>query len=291
MPAVIDDIAIGKMALDVALKGARLYKWFSQQPDSLGRLLVLLYAEHGRASGLTRDIFYSWRLRDELREALKGVLAGDLIGSDSDVALVASLVEPQLVRCSDEGRRRELAEQIARATFTAAPLVVEGGGEHLRLVLRHVKAGPVARDHPAGLTMPVRFKLPPVAAAFRGRDTELELIDKALMSEERAVVTQAIAGLGGVGKSQLAARYVELHAEEYEIVAWVSAQDGGVADLARLADRVGVVASAGVSPADRAESVIAWLGECEHSWLLVLDNVESAGQLKLCCRGDRLAAC
>lgn len=133
------------------------------------------------------------------------------------------------------------------------------------------------RDRPSGVW---RFNLPPVAAVFKGRETELGLIDKALKSEERAVVTQAIAGLGGVGKSQLAARYVELHAEEYEIVAWVSAQDGGVADLARLADRVGVVASVEVSPADRAQSVIAWLGECEHSWLLVLDNVQSAGQLE-----------
>jgi len=61
VPAVIDDIVLGKKALDVALKGARLYKWFAQQPDSLGRLLVLLYAEYGRASDLTRDVFYSWR--------------------------------------------------------------------------------------------------------------------------------------------------------------------------------------------------------------------------------------
>jgi len=126
----------------------------------------------------------------------------------------------------------------------------------------------------------VRFNLPVVAAAFTGRSTELGRIDKALKSEDRAVVTQAIAGLGGVGKSQLAARYVELHAEEYEIVAWVSAQDSGVADLARLADRIGVAAGGEVSPADRAQSMIAWLAECEHSWLLVFDNVESAEQLK-----------
>ena len=79
MPAVIDDIVLGKKALDVALKGARLYR-FSQQPDSLGRLLVRLYADYGRATDLTRDVFYSWRARDELCDALQGVLGGDLIG-------------------------------------------------------------------------------------------------------------------------------------------------------------------------------------------------------------------
>jgi len=137
----------------------------------------------------------------------------------------------------------------------------------------------LALARPAPHVGRVRFNLPAVAAVFKGRDTELGLIDKALKSDERAVVTQAIAGLGGVGKSQLAARYVQLHTEEYEIVAWISAQDAGIADLARLADRVGIADSADASPADRAQSVIAWLGECEHSWLLVLDNVDSAAQL------------
>jgi hypothetical protein len=65
----------------------------------------------------------------------------------------------------------------------------------------------------------VRFNLQaqPVAQVFAGRETKLALIEQALAANEGAVVTQAIGGLGGVGKSQLAARYVQMHAGEYDI--------------------------------------------------------------------------
>jgi len=127
----------------------------------------------------------------------------------------------------------------------------------------------------------VRFNLQaqPVAYVFAGRDAELALIEQTLKATERAVVTQAIAGLGGVGKSQLAARYVQLHADEYEIVAWIRAQDSGVADLAQLAEHLQIVEDPELAPAERAQRAIAWLSECEQTWLVVLDNVESAEQL------------
>jgi hypothetical protein len=61
----------------------------------------------------------------------------------------------------------------------------------------------------------LQFNLPMVAASFTGRDQELEELDKALAVADRAVITQAISGLGGVGKSQLAARYVQESADDY----------------------------------------------------------------------------
>jgi putative protein kinase ArgK-like GTPase of G3E family len=60
----------------------------------------------------------------------------------------------------------------------------------------------------------VRFRLPLAIAYFAGRDAELDAVNQALGVAERAVVMQAITGLGGVGKSQLAARYVHEHADE-----------------------------------------------------------------------------
>jgi hypothetical protein len=55
----------------------------------------------------------------------------------------------------------------------------------------------------------LRFNLPAVAASFIGREEELDALDDALGVADRGVITQAITGLGGVGKSQLAARYVQ----------------------------------------------------------------------------------
>jgi len=52
-----------------------------------------------------------------------------------------------------------------------------------------------------------RFNLPLVAASFTGREDELGELDAKLGQDDRVLITQAITGLGGVGKSQLAARY------------------------------------------------------------------------------------
>jgi tetratricopeptide (TPR) repeat protein len=124
-----------------------------------------------------------------------------------------------------------------------------------------------------------RFNLPLVAASFVGRARELEELDEALAGTDSAVITQAISGLGGVGKSQLAARYVQQRADGYDIVAWIRAQDGGIADLAALAAKLGLPVEA-LSPSDRAQLALDWLGDSRQRWLLVLDNIESAEQLE-----------
>ena len=126
---------------------------------------------------------------------------------------------------------------------------------------------------------PLRFRLPPVAVSFTGRSWELDAIQEALGVTDRAVITQAITGLGGVGKSQLAARYVRQVADDYDVVAWIRAQDGGITDLADLAARLGQPV-AGLTPSDRAQRALDWLASSDQRWLLALDNVESPEQLE-----------
>ena len=125
----------------------------------------------------------------------------------------------------------------------------------------------------------LRFNLPPVAPSFIGREDELAKLDAALGRGDRALITQAITGLGGVGKSQLAARYAQTRSATYDVVAWVGAEDGAVADLSRLAVRLGLPVDE-LSPSERAQAALDWLGACDRRWLLVLDNVESAAQLE-----------
>jgi hypothetical protein len=128
----------------------------------------------------------------------------------------------------------------------------------------------------------VRFNLPLMGAHFTGRDAELDAIDEALGVADRAVVTQAITGLGGVGKSQIAVRYVHQRADEYDIVAWIRAEDGGIADLSELAAELSLPV-AQLTPAERASGAVRWLSGCGHRWLLVLDNVAAPEQLRDCC--------
>ncbi len=286
MPIVIDEILAGK-AIDAALKNiGGAWRAFSGERDSLGRLLVLLHADFGDECALARDAFYSWRKREELVRAFNRVLNGELRVGPAAVGELADVIQPRLVRTPDADRR-ELAERLARAVWRAAPIVVEGGSEAIRLVVRGIDAlaereRERERDAAAAGVRRVLFGLPLLAAQFTGRDAELAELDRLLGGADRAVVTQAIAGLGGVGKSQLAARYVHEHLDDYDIVAWIRAADGGMADLAQLAGELRELPQ-DLTVGERAAAAVRWLTVCEERWLLVLDNLASPEQLPGCC--------
>jgi tetratricopeptide (TPR) repeat protein len=150
--------------------------------------------------------------------------------------------------------------------------------EHLTRYILDRIAEPERAGRRGGAARKVRFNLPGVTGSFAGRENELDDLDVALGAAGRAVITQAIAGLGGVGKSQLAARYVEKHAADYDIVAWIRAEEGGIADLAALAVKLDVSHDK-LSPSERARQALDWLSTSEDRWLLVLDNVASPEQL------------
>jgi hypothetical protein len=60
---------------------------------------------------------------------------------------------------------------------------------------------------------------------FTGRESLLAQLRAALASGQPAALTQAISGLGGVGKTQLAVEYVYRYAAEYDVVWWVRAEE------------------------------------------------------------------
>src|SRR6266568_4755234 len=110
----------------------------------------------------------------------------------------------------------------------------------------------------------LRFRLPRVVAHFTGRE--------GLLAQLRAgVITQTISGLGGVGKTQLAAAYAAAHQDEFDIAAWVRAADGGTADLAELAVALALPV-AGRTPPERASDTLMFLANTDRRWLLVFDN-------------------
>jgi tetratricopeptide (TPR) repeat protein len=135
----------------------------------------------------------------------------------------------------------------------------------------------------AGLiTGPVRFGLPRVVAHFTGRDTQLARLEEVLGERHQAVITQTVTGLGGVGKSQLAAAYAHRHVNDYDVVAWIRAEDGGIADLAALAGLLTLPVE-GLTPEEQGQRAVRWLESTQRSWLLVLDNVADPAQLAALC--------
>jgi tetratricopeptide (TPR) repeat protein len=113
----------------------------------------------------------------------------------------------------------------------------------------------------------------PGVGVFVGRDDELAQLHAAL-SEQGTVVVWAVHGLGGIGKSTLAARYALEHAGEFSQVLWVTADtqvslDAGLVDFAVALEPQlsGVLSAEGLR-----ERALGWLAT-HDGWLLVLDNV------------------
>ncbi len=77
---------------------------------------------------------------------------------------------------------------------------------------------------------------------FTGRDQALAELHQALTAGQTAALTQAIKGLGGVGKSQLALEYAFRHVGEYDGAWWLHAEEPTTLarDYVDLAPKLGV---------------------------------------------------
>lgn len=130
----------------------------------------------------------------------------------------------------------------------------------------------------ASLRERLRFRLPRVVAYFTGRDELLTRLDAAQANGRAGVITLAVTGMGGVGKTQLAAAFVAAHHDEFDIVAWVRAEDGGTVDLAELAVALGLPVVERTPP-ERAGDALMYLANTGRRWLLVLDDAPGPGAL------------
>ncbi|MGK3110630.1 tetratricopeptide repeat protein [Streptomyces sp. WAC05858] len=150
-------------------------------------------------------------------------------------------------------------------------------GDYSPITITTVDTGPLppivrvpAAAGPVGITVHVPL--------FVGRGRELARLEQALAAGPGAVV-QAVHGLGGIGKSALAARYVALHAGQYTQVVWITAEDaaGIEAGLRRFALALEPQLAALPSEA-LVERATEWLA-AHQGWLLVLDNVTSLNDI------------
>jgi hypothetical protein len=118
------------------------------------------------------------------------------------------------------------------------------------------------------------WNIPARNPGFTGRDALLEAVRERLLAGDKAVV-QALHGMGGVGKTQLATEYAHRFAESYDLAWWVNSEQGGLIgdQFAALGAALGCVQAAAGTEVVRAV-VLAELRK-RGRWLLVFDNAEN----------------
>jgi tetratricopeptide (TPR) repeat protein len=113
---------------------------------------------------------------------------------------------------------------------------------------------------------------------FRGRSELLDRLHEALHSGVPGSHVQAVRGLGGVGKTQLALEYLYRWAADYSVVWWVRAEESATmrADYAALGAELGLPAS---EERVALGAVRRWL-EHNSGWVLTFDDVRDPGELR-----------
>ncbi|MCB8979117.1 MAG: hypothetical protein H6657_17015 [Ardenticatenaceae bacterium] len=111
---------------------------------------------------------------------------------------------------------------------------------------------------------------------FTGREQILQQVEAALSAGQTTVVTQTIAGLGGVGKTQLALAYSYTHLADYDLIYWLSAdsEPGLGEDVMTLARRLKLIAPNVTDQKTAVQTLLHWLGQTNQRWLLVYDNAD-----------------
>jgi tetratricopeptide (TPR) repeat protein len=139
------------------------------------------------------------------------------------------------------------------------------------------------RRQPQGQSPAVWENVPPRNPNFTGREQLLDELTERLAADRHptAVLPEAMYGLGGIGKSQLAIEYVYEHQADYDLVCWVPSEHtpGIVNVLSHLAGRLGVDTDGDASATVARALDALRRGVPYPRWLLVFDNAESTQTL------------
>lgn len=127
--------------------------------------------------------------------------------------------------------------------------------------------------------LPPVWNIGPRNPGFVGRDAALGSLHERLRCGGAAVV-QALHGMGGVGKTQLAIEYAYRYAGAYDLAWWVSAEETGL-----IGERYAALAAELKLTGPHAETLTAVSAlraylRGHSRWLLVLDNAESPLELR-----------
>ncbi|MFF8787997.1 FxSxx-COOH system tetratricopeptide repeat protein [Streptomyces sp. NPDC015125] len=154
-----------------------------------------------------------------------------------------------------------------------APILTGDGARAVSLP-REALRPPAEVTAPAGLdNLPVRPGL------FVGRTAELDRLD-GVLAAPGGVVVQAVHGLGGIGKSTLAAHWAATRTHGCAPIRWITADSSSSVHegLVALAGALEPTLTDALPPEALAERALQWLAT-HTGWLLILDNVNDPADI------------
>ncbi len=145
----------------------------------------------------------------------------------------------------------------------------------IRVVLQGRKLRPASASPPA---LPSIWNIPyPRNPYFTGQEHLLQRLAGALSAGQATALSQpqAISGLGGIGKTQIALEYAYQHRQAYQVVLWVlsDSRESLVSGYISIADLLNLPQKSEQDPIIIINAVKGWL-QTHGSWLLILDNAD-----------------
>ena len=116
---------------------------------------------------------------------------------------------------------------------------------------------------------------------FTGREEMLASLRERVESSGHAGLTQALSGLGGIGKTHTAIEYAYRYRDEYRAIFWVSA-DTEITAKESLVDISEILGLVDLDHTDHNRAVAAVKQWCDNNprWLLIFDNADHPQLIK-----------
>lgn len=131
--------------------------------------------------------------------------------------------------------------------------------------------------------LPCRIVPYPINTRFVGREDILRQMKMNLIISSPEQKSIAIHGMGGVGKTQIALKYIYDHLDQYPAIFWMNADSRAKlqSSFVEAAKKLELEDPASQKDAESTSKALKeWMAEAKEEWLVVFDNAEDLDILK-----------